>query len=156
MRLHFLTFLANIALATMAASQSDIKFSVEIPQTTVVAGESFDVKYVLKNGKNGQFVPPDWEAAGLYVTLSSQSSSLSFSNGVSNAESVHHYQVIARDTGLIEIPVARFVSGKEELRTEPTQIRVLPGAFAPAPPSDKHQRQTAPPEPRKKIKTVRI
>jgi hypothetical protein len=154
---YLLLLLSSFSFATWSVSQEEAKFVVEVSAQEVQVGESFDVKYILENGKDGQFLAPEWSTSPFEVLHSSQSSSFSYSNGKSKAEAVQLYRLIARDTGLLQIPEAVFVSQNKELRTTAKFIRVHKGEVAlSAPPPRKIPREPVRPEPKKKIKTIRL
>lgn len=157
MRLNILFFWGCVFYASLACGQSETKFTIEVFSKEVRLGEPFEVKFQLENGENGNFLPPDWESAGFAILSSSQSSSFTFSNGRSSATAIYQYQIMARDTGLLEIPSAVLKNGAKEWKTTPQSIHVLPGDSSriPAP----RNRQSAPPpveDPKKKIKTIHL
>lgn len=157
MRLYFLTFFGSIFFATLAIGQSESTFSMEVSKTEVHVGEAFDVKFVLEGNKSGKFIAPDWASAGLVVLNTSQSSSFSINNGASTSSATYKYQLMARDTGLIELPVGVAVFGGEEKRTSTHTIQVLPGSIGEGEERWNGNRSTPPaPDPKKKIKTIRL
>lgn len=159
MRLYFLTFFGSILFATLATSQSDSTFSMEVSKTEVRVGEAFEVKFVLEGNKSGKFITPDWASAGFVVLNTSQSSSFSINNGASTSSATYKYQLMARDTGLIELPVGVAMVGGEEKRTPTHTIHVLPGSKGEGEELWNGNRSTPTPpaqDPKKKIKTIRL
>lgn len=145
--------------ACLAYAQQNASISVELPGQEVAVGAPFEVKFTVENSRNGRFTPPDWDAAGLTLLGSSQSSSFSISNGAATSSAIYEYQLMASDTGTIEIPAAILKDGNTELRTEAKKLRILPGDgdFRPAPrQKSRTNPQSTPDDPKKKLKTIRM
>lgn len=133
------------------------RFFAEVEKNSVRQGEPFQLVYRYENGdKSLTFVPPNWETAGFDVLGSSQMSSMSITNGKVNSSASYSYQVMARDTGLLEIPQAVMRNGSTEIKSEPTQIKVSADPdFVPNEPL--RQPKTTEPEPKRvKLKSIRI
>jgi uncharacterized protein (DUF58 family) len=159
MRLYFAPLFASLLLTTLAScQQKDPQFSVEVSKKTVSVGEPFEVKFNLEDGANGEYSPPDWPSAGFSVRGTSQSSSYSFSNGTRNSSAQYQYQLVAQDTGWLEIPSAVVTIGGAKKITEPQVIHVLPADDNTDAPSrsGEEQRMTPARENKKKIKTTRL
>ena len=158
MRLYLLLLLGSLLFATTTVGQSETKFSMEVSKSTVRVGEYFDVKFVLENLNNGKFTPPDWEQAGFIAMSSGQSSSFSFNNGVSSSIAVYKYQVMARDTGSLEIPAGVVKIGAEEKYTEPLSIQVLLGNAdtIQQQPRNEGRPKTPSKDPKSKIPTIHL
>jgi hypothetical protein len=159
MRLYFFPFFASIFLSTFAScQQKDFKLSVEVSKKTVSVGELFDVKFILEGGGSADFVAPDWQAAGFLVRGTSQSSSYSFSNSTRSSTAEYLYQLMAQDTGWLEIPSAVVEIGGAREMTAPQAIHVLPADGNSDIPA--RSRGDEPPLPtrenKKKIKTIRL
>lgn len=156
---YIFTLLIGLLFSTGIFGQNETKISVEVSKRQVRAGELFEVKFLVENSQNGKFVPPNWSAAKFFPQGSSQSSSFSFSNGNAQSTATYKYQLMARDTGRLEIPAAVLKTGGKDLQTQPQEIVVLPGngdavsipgEKEPLTPSQERQ------EAKKKIKTVRL
>lgn len=144
--------------ACIAYAQKNANVSVEVSKQEITAGEPFEVKFSVENSQNGRFTPPDWNTAGLTLLGSSQSSSISISNGVTISSAVYQYQLMAEDTGTVIIPPAILKTGADELRTDQKKVHVLPGDgdFRPAP---RQKGRLTPPvegDTQKKLKTIRM
>lgn len=144
--------------ACMAFAQGDARISIELPKQQVAAGEVFDVKFVVENSQNGRFTPPDWDTLGLILVGSSQSSSLSISDGIATSSATYQYQLMAGDTGTVVIPAAILKDGSKELRTETEKLHILPGNgnFQPIPRQKGRSIPQSTDDPKKKLKTIRM
>lgn len=135
------------------------RFYAKTETTRVQAGTPFEVQFRYENGQGGKFTEPDWQQAGLSVLGSGQSSSISINNGVTVASMRYEFSVVARDTGLIQIPPATLKDGKNTYQTEPIMLHVSGEPVSdPETPASYPDQQPAPkPEKLKKtIKTSRI
>lgn len=157
MRQNLIILLGAVFLTTRAVGQEVSTLAIELTQTEVPAGEPFEVVFELENNNGGSFYPPDFESAGFTVVGTSQSSNITFNNGVGKSSQMYKYRVMARDTGNLEIPSARFTEGSRELITEPQTIHVLPNDafFSPPQPSEDPMEKRRK-ELKKKIKTIHL
>lgn len=159
-----LCFFALVLAASCVRAQEERRekgpaFYVEVSNTEVKQGFSISVSFHLENAPVGDFITPDWEAAGFAVLGSNQSSSISIINGAATSSASYNFVVMPRDTGTLFIPAAVFRSDETELKTEPVKIRVLPNPDGnwENPPSDNPRGAPVKPETgKKKIKTTRI
>ncbi len=157
MRLYFLTFIGSLFFATLVTSQTESTCSMAVSKTAVHVGEAFDVTYVLEGSKNGKFIAPNWASAGFIVLNTSQSSSFSINNGSSTASATYKYQLMAQDTGMVELPAGVAMVGGEEKRSKTITIHVLPGSMGEGEELWNGNRSIPPAQdPKKKIKTIRL
>ncbi len=117
---------------TGSLAQNTRKFYVDAPKV-VMAGESFQVKYFLKNpsSRNPRFIPPkDVEGLQSYgmSSYTSTQSSVTIING--RLRSVNTYTVtwiityVAQNAGTYTIPPARVKDGNSTLTSSPVTITV--------------------------------
>lgn len=143
--------------AHWASAQGEPRFYAEVNPTEVALGQPVRVSFILENGKgNNRIAPPDWSSAGLTVVGSSQSSSVSIMNGETRATASYNYTVAPADTGVVTIPAASVKIGNTEMRTEPVTIKVRPSADGLSPAQPQRSPYQPSPEPKKKIKTIRM
>lgn len=157
MRNTFLILFFVLLNALNVIAQGEPRFYTEVSTTEVAVGEPIKVTFSLENGKSsGRFMPPDWDAAGFMLLGSSQSSNISIMNGETTASATYNYTVTPLDTGTVTIPSVSIKSGDGELHTEPVTIRAFPGADGVRPALPKRSPAEPQPEPRKKIKTIKM
>ena len=123
---------AFLLIWTATQAQSNRKFYVDAPKV-VMAGESFQVKYILKNpsSRNPRFIPPK-DAQGLQSygmsSYTSTQSSVSIVNG--RLRSTTTYTVtwiltyVAEKPGQYTIPPASVKDGNSTLTSSPVTITV--------------------------------
>ena len=157
MRICCLTLLGLITFFFTASGQQETGFSVAVSQAEISPGTPLEVTFIIENSRNGRFVPPDWQSAGWLVQGSSQSSSFTLSNGKSVSTATYQYQLVARDTGVFEIPSALLKDNGGELKTSPIEIRVSgTPADSGTQPNIRRLRPVPEADPKKKIKTIRL
>lgn len=105
-------------------AQNSPNFYAKAAVQETPAGAPFELTIHYENGQGGQFIAPDWQAAGFSVVGTSQSSSMTIQNGVTNAVVRYQYTLVARESGPHTIPPATMKVGKTELHTEPITIQV--------------------------------
>lgn len=157
MRTCCLTLLGLIMFFFTAASQQEAGLSVEVSKSEISPGTPLEVIFTIENSRNGRFVPPDWQSAGWLVQGSSQSSSFTLSSGKSVSKATYRFQLVARDTGVYEVPPALLKDNGGEFKTSPVEIRVTGTPMDSEPqPSIRQLRPAQEANPKKKIKTIRL
>ena len=148
--------------AGCAWAQGETRFfaKTEPEGEEVAVGEAIEVSFTLENGSGtGKLGPIDWESAGFVLMGSSQSSSISISGGETRASASYNFTVMPSEAGEKTIPAVSIKVGGKEWWSEPIKLHVLPGdenavprnyKRSPAVPSQPD------PEPKKKIKTIRM
>jgi uncharacterized protein (DUF58 family) len=158
MRNTVLIFSFFLATFTFATAQKEARFYAEATPAKVAVGDAVRVTFTLENAKSaGKFSPPDWETAGFIVLGSSQSSSISISNGETTSSATYHYTITPMEAGDWTIPAVSIKTGEGELRSEPITIQAAPNPDGIKPGAQK--RLPARPynsEPKKKIKTIKM
>ncbi len=138
-------------------AQGEPRFYAEVEPTEAAVGTPIRVSFILENGKGGgRFIPPDWAAAGFVVLGSSQSSSMSIMNGETKASASYNFTIAPADTGALTIPAVSIKNGDGELSTEPVVVTALPNNDGVRPALPKRSPAQPQPEPKKKIKTIRM
>ena len=105
-------------------AQNSPNFYAKASVQETLAGAPFELTIQYENGQGGQFIAPDWQGAGFSVVGTSQSSSMSIQNGVTNAVVRYQYTLVALESGTHTIPPATMKLGKTEYHTEPITIQV--------------------------------
>lgn len=143
--------------AQSLSAQSEARFYAKASDTEVAVGEPVRISFVLENGKgNGRFTPPDWEAAGFMLLGSSQSSSISFTNGESTATASYDYTITPMEAGTLSIPSVSIKNGSGELRTEAIAIQALPNADGSSPKAPKRSPAQPQSQPKRSFKTIKM
>jgi hypothetical protein len=168
-KLVFLLFSVFVFCSQVFAQNKEnpLKLTAEASQSEMLLGDFIEVTFAFEGKQNGKFVAPDWENAGFDVQGPSQSSNFSMINGVTKSSISYKYYAQPRDTGVLHIPPAKFIVGKEEIFSETLEIRVLENINGNAPESKPKKREldfwgrplpeTTPKEaPKKKRATTRI
>lgn len=142
-----------LCLCALSAQNSPNFYAKAAVQETLT-GAPFELTIHYENGQGGQFIAPDWQAAGFSVVGTSQSSSMTIQNGVTNAVVRYQYTLVALQSGTHTIPPATMKLGKTEYHTEPITIQVgenLNGRLEPEQPHTGPKTQE-PSERREKLK----
>jgi hypothetical protein len=105
------------------------RFEVSANPAELSLGQSLEVTFTWKHTATGTFLPPDWEAAGLAVLGTSQSTSRSIQNGGRQQVSqVYSFRIMPLQSGELSIPPTIMKAGEAEYKTGQLSIRVSPGA----------------------------
>lgn len=151
-----LSIFALLALQGLIA-QNETRFYAEADAKEVAVGASFNLSFVLENGKNNsKFSPPDWEAAGFMVLGSNHSTNISISNGETNASAAYNFIVTPIREGDLIIPAVIIKNGDQELRTASISIKAIPNDEGVQPVVPKRSPEQPKSQPKRKFKTIKM
>lgn len=147
-----------LSALTGVFAQNEARFFAEAHPAEVAVGEAIRLTFTLENGKSaGKFSPPDWEAAGFILLGSSQSSSISISNGETTSSATYHYTLTPAEAGEWTIPSVSIKTSDGDLRSDPITVRATPHPDGIKPGSQKRMPvRPSIAEPKKKIKTIKM
>lgn len=112
-------------LSTVALhGQLDQSFEVRVSTDTVLAGTTFEIRFEAKN-LSGTFEPPTFHDFDL-VGGPSQSTQMSFVNGVSNQSSSYSYFLMPKEVGVHTLEPAYYITNDTSWETSPIDIYCLP------------------------------
>ena len=125
----FVTITLGFFLTIAAAPAQNVTFVATIDQTTIAAGEQFQISFTLSAPDIGgiqNFRPPDFHQ---FVVLGGpfQSTSIQYINGRGSATASYSYSLYARQSGKYTIGAAAIDLKGMTLRTQPLQIEVVQG-----------------------------
>lgn len=151
-------FSALLLLSSLGLNaQGEPRFYAEASPLEVAVGEPIRVSFKLENGQNaGRFTPPDWAAAGFVQLGSSQSSNISMMNGQTTASISYSYTITPTESGTLTIPALRIWSNDREFSTEPIQIQATGNPDGLRPSRPQRAPITPQPEPKSRIKTIKM
>ncbi|MBL7828573.1 MAG: BatD family protein [Saprospiraceae bacterium] len=151
------SLLGLLISAAPVLGQNQAACSLSVSKDKLTTDEVLIVKFEISNNQNGRFTSPDWAGGKWTVIGSSQSSNMTISGGKSISSAIYQFQLMAQDTGWLEIPQAVLKTSSEEIKTEPKKIYVSPGANGMHPQPGRPNSGNYPAEnSKKKIKTIRL
>ena len=121
--------LAGLLAMLAVAAQAAVSFTVQAPRQ-VVAGNKFNVTFVLRNAEGTNFQVPDVAGATVvYGPGKSTSYSSSWVNGKSSSSSSEEYTMLYKATqaGRLHIGAASIVVNGKTLHSNPVTIEVVAG-----------------------------
>ncbi len=121
MKMQWIVF---VLMVTSVGAQTGRSFDVQVGADTVLLGGSFEVRFTAYN-INGTFEPPSFDGFRL-VGGPSQSTSMSFVNGVSMQNASYSYFLEPLQVGVPTIPPAYYVTSDTTWETRPLEIYCLP------------------------------
>jgi len=112
-------------LGTVALhGQRDQSFEVRVSSDTVLADNTFEIRFEAKN-LSGTFEPPAFDGFDL-VGGPSQSTQMSFVNGASNQSSSYGFFLKPKGVGVFTLEPAYYVTKDTSWETGPIDIYCLP------------------------------
>jgi BatD DUF11 like domain len=151
-----------LSMPILQGQEASVDWRVEVSDTIVAVGEPFKISLVADNARNARFPEPDWQKIGLRVLNTSQSSSVSISEGEYQSSTTSTYIVSAPQIGLYQLPSLQLQYKGQTYTTQRVDIQVTeegdgdkvtphqkPRIKDDAPPASR-------PKPQKRLNTIRI
>ena len=107
------------------SAQNKPSFEVVVSNDSVLLGNQIEVEFTLKQAKARRFEPPSFEGFEI-VNGPNHSSSIQIINGDIKQSTSYLYVLEPKEVGTYTIDPCSIATEKEDLQTNPVQIKVLP------------------------------
>lgn len=122
----FSLLFAMAFLATAAAQDKPVKFTVQVNTDSILMGNFFEVKFTLENANGQNFEAPDFNDHFNVVSGPNFSTSMSMVNGDVTQSMTITYYLEPKDVGAYYILPASVTAGDKILETSPLEVLVVP------------------------------
>ncbi len=115
---------AAAALGWSAPAAAQPVVDVEVSERTVIVGDSFNVRFVVKteDRREGRFEAPAWK--NLAVVGKSRQKRMQVVRSVVSSSLIYDFKVKAKRKGVVVIPAARYEDRTGSARSRPINLRV--------------------------------
>jgi len=128
---------ALIALDTCVAADQALVFSAKVDATTVTIGNPMTLTLTLSGDLTGVRLPAPRFPEGFAVVSRSQSTQFSIQEGVTERSVSVRYLLVPQQAGTFQLGPFTAVKQRQELKTEPMEIRVKTSVLPPGRSPDK-------------------
>ncbi len=128
-------FVLTLSLFFATTMFGQLNIQVEVSADTIEVGKTVEVKYTIQNG-DGRFVWPSLDSLPV-ISGPNSSSSFMYQNGKRQYSQSFSFVMFGLEEGLLSIPQAKYISGKEEQTIDAMQVVVVNDLSAPQPTSSK-------------------
>ncbi|NNE25550.1 MAG: protein BatD [Saprospiraceae bacterium] len=122
-----ITLLSCLLIIAQSTAAQNIRFEASTDAEEVLLGSYIQVEFSLKNTDGTNFSPPSFEDFNV-LSGPSRSSSLSSYNGVVSKSLSYSYVLQPKKEGILTIGPASIRAQKQDLKTNPLQIKVIRGS----------------------------